>query len=262
MLTWIEKILFLIVLGLSVYYGYLGFRKVFQVVRRGQGEPYDTKDVAGQAVSALVEWVTFWSFLAAALVFARAAGLARHDHRPARVLMALAGLFCFVFAMEEVSWLQRQFGYLPPDLFLQHNYQQELNVHNILGTATRKWTLIVLVVAYGVVLPVLLWAATARHRQRGWPARQAWLEILAPVAPPWSLAISFAAMAVFYWHYPWRFTGEWAELMLGLSFLFTGLAVSSAAAASESDKRAGITTGAVLAAALLVCGLGLATSLL
>ena len=42
MLTWPEKILFLIAVALSVYYGYLGFRKVFRTIRRGEGEPFDT----------------------------------------------------------------------------------------------------------------------------------------------------------------------------------------------------------------------------
>ncbi|MEZ4610861.1 MAG: hypothetical protein R2838_11580 [Caldilineaceae bacterium] len=38
MLTWFEKILFIVALGASLYYGYLGFRKVYLVIMRGQGE--------------------------------------------------------------------------------------------------------------------------------------------------------------------------------------------------------------------------------
>ncbi len=60
MLTWPEKLLFLVALALSIYFSYLGFRKVYLVIRRGQGEPFDTKGVIGKAFSALFEWVTMW----------------------------------------------------------------------------------------------------------------------------------------------------------------------------------------------------------
>ena len=52
MLTIVEKILFLIVAGAAVYYGYLGFRNVFLVIRRGSGEPYDMGVVVERAVRA------------------------------------------------------------------------------------------------------------------------------------------------------------------------------------------------------------------
>ncbi len=58
MLTWPEKLLFLVALALSIYFSYLGFRKVYLVIRRGQGEPFDTKGVIGKAFSALLEWIT------------------------------------------------------------------------------------------------------------------------------------------------------------------------------------------------------------
>ena len=58
MLTWIEKILFLIAVAASLYYGSRGFNKVFQVIERGSGEPYDKKDVAGKMGKAALEWIT------------------------------------------------------------------------------------------------------------------------------------------------------------------------------------------------------------
>ena len=58
MLTLVEKILFLIAVAASLYYGYLGFRKVFLVIRRGSGAPYNTKQVIGDAFRALSEWIT------------------------------------------------------------------------------------------------------------------------------------------------------------------------------------------------------------
>ncbi|MBP7961281.1 MAG: (Fe-S)-binding protein [Caldilineaceae bacterium] len=57
MLTIVEKILFLIVAGAAVYYGYLGFRNVFLVIRRGSGEPFDMGVVVERAVRALGTWV-------------------------------------------------------------------------------------------------------------------------------------------------------------------------------------------------------------
>jgi Fe-S oxidoreductase len=57
MLTWIEKILFIIALGASIYYSYVGFRKVYLVIRRGKGEPFKTGNVIGRAARSFVEWL-------------------------------------------------------------------------------------------------------------------------------------------------------------------------------------------------------------
>ena len=38
--------------------------------------------------------------------------------------------------------------------------------------------------------------------------------------PPLGLAPAFAGMFLLYVAYPWKFSGEWVEWMLGLGFLF------------------------------------------
>ena len=72
MLTWIEKILFIIALAASIYFGYIAFRKVYLVIRRGKGEPFKTRNVFGQAVRAFVTWllmIPIWKTRKASDVF-------------------------------------------------------------------------------------------------------------------------------------------------------------------------------------------------
>ena len=72
-----------------------------------------------------LEWATFWAFLLAFLTATVAAW--RQVRQSGRLPWFLAGvgLFCFVVAMEEISWGQRILGYRPPVYFLEHNFQQE-----------------------------------------------------------------------------------------------------------------------------------------
>ena len=58
MLTIFEKILFIIAVCASVYYGFIGFRKVYRVVMRGQGEKPTVKLMAGRLWKAAVTWIT------------------------------------------------------------------------------------------------------------------------------------------------------------------------------------------------------------
>lgn len=44
--------------------------------------------------------------------------------------LCIAWLF---FALEEISWGQRIFDVVPPELFLNYNYQRETNIHNFLN---------------------------------------------------------------------------------------------------------------------------------
>ncbi len=72
MLTWVEKILFIAAVAASLYYGYKGFKKVFDVIRRGSGEPYSTKDVLSQFATSAFEWITMkpiWQTRSTADVF-------------------------------------------------------------------------------------------------------------------------------------------------------------------------------------------------
>ncbi len=58
MLTLIEKILFILAVGASLYYGFLGFRKVFLVMRRGQGEFPTRAETIARLQEAAITWIT------------------------------------------------------------------------------------------------------------------------------------------------------------------------------------------------------------
>ncbi len=119
--------------------------------------------------------------------------------------------------MEEISWGQRLLGYRPPAYFLEHNYQQELNFHNVVETDYRKFALTLVIAGYGIVLPVAARLAFVRH----------WFRRTGIVAPSVALLPTFAAAFALYVAYPWSHSGEWVEMMLGLSFLFSALRLPS-----------------------------------
>ncbi|MEM7356161.1 MAG: hypothetical protein AAF657_35425 [Acidobacteriota bacterium] len=161
-----------------------------------------------------IEWGTFWAFsLAAAVWIVAALAQRREEGRLPWFLFGLS-VFCFAVAMEEISWGQRVFGYRPPVYFLENNFQQELNLHNVVPTDFRKLALKGIILGYGVVLPLLAWMAPLRRL----------LATAAIVVPPLALAPAFFATYYFYEDYPWSLSGEWVELMLGLGFLFAALA--------------------------------------
>lgn len=191
-----------------------------------------------------LEWATFWSFLVAAgIALASARGRGGKDWKSAWFLLGL-GLFCFLVAMEEISWGQRIVGYRPPDYFLEHNFQQEANLHNVFGTTLRKLVLKAVIVGYGVVLPL---AALV-------PAVKRQLSRAAVVVPPLALAPAFAATYIAYEWYPWEYSGEWVELMLGLGFVF---ALTPRSPRSSSEARpASELTSRVAVAWLIIVALG------
>ncbi len=160
-----------------------------------------------------LEWGTFWAFIFAA-VFCVVAGVyqRRADKQLPWFLFGVA-LFCAVVAMEEISWGQRVFAYRPPVYFLEHNFQQELNLHNVISKDLRKLAVKIVILGYGVALPLAALIPAVRKE----------LARAAVVAPPAALAPSFLATYVYYETYPWSLTGEWVELMLGLGFLFTAI---------------------------------------
>jgi hypothetical protein len=160
-----------------------------------------------------LEWGTFWGFALAWVVCWVAAWRQRREARTWPWFLVGVGLFCFVVAMEEISWGQRVFGYRPPVYFLEHNFQQELNVHNVMDDDLRQLAVQVVIVGYGVVLPLLgLLPIVGRLLLR-----------LGVVVPPPELIPSFAASYWVYEEYPFEFSGEITEYMLGLGFLFAAL---------------------------------------
>ena len=193
----------------------------------------------------LLEWASFWAFAAAAGVFAWAA--LRRPPAPRWRLWFPLGLaaFCLWVALEEISWGQRVFGYRPPAYFLEHNYQQELNVHNVVASNLRQLALKLVILGYGVALPLLgLVPSLGRLYRR-----------LAVVPPPLALVPAFLASYLLYEIYPWDFSGEWVEMMLGLGFLLA--AVLSAA---RDAARPGRRLLAVALACVVVAGAGEASA--
>lgn len=159
-----------------------------------------------------LEWLTFWVFIVAAFFYMRAAV---GERRLGKLPWFLAGLaaFCIVVAMEEISWGQRLFGYQPPRYFLENNFQQELNLHNVIATSLRKQLLGAILAGYGLLLPLL-------HRI-AWSKR--WLTKLQITAPPRALAPIFVALLALLVTYPLRYTGELIEAGMALAFLFAAL---------------------------------------
>lgn len=151
-----------------------------------------------------VEWLT-------AALFAIGGGIRLHRAiKERRPFDGLVALFSFFVAGEEFSWGQRLIGYTPPDWFLSHNVQQETTLHNFAGVFGRpKWSLIAVLVGYGLLLP------TAR---RFAPTRKV-MEKVGATPPPDSLAPWFAMTIVILIWYPLTYAGEWLELVAGVLFL-------------------------------------------
>lgn len=189
-----------------------------------------------------VEWATFWAFVLAAVVHCVVA-LRQRAFRRSWFLYGI-GLFCLLVAMEEISWGQRVFGYRPPAYFLANNFQQELNVHNIVRSSYRTLTVSAIILGYGVLLPL---AACRVSTCR-------WLERAGITAPPLGLSPAFLATYLAWIGYAWKFTGEWVELMLALGFLFTG--ILRARQTASAPRRA----AAVAISWLIIAGLGTGTA--
>jgi hypothetical protein len=153
-----------------------------------------------------VEWATVFLFLAAALAFL-AFALSRR-----RLGDAGVASFCVIAAGEEISWGQRIIGFTPTETFLERNAQQEANLHNLVEAFGQpKWSLIAVIVAYGVLIPVV--AQTTLGRKF---VDRAGLTVVS-----WPVASWFVATALILIWYPVRFTGEWVEAMVGALFLLS-----------------------------------------
>jgi hypothetical protein len=200
---------------------------------------------AGVQEDGALEWMTFWGFVLAAALFLYHT---RAERRAGGVPWFALGLslFCLVVALEEISWGQRVFGYRPPTYFLERNYQQELNLHNLVDTSLRKFALSAIIVGYGILLPV---AGLVR------PTR-ALLKRLRITPPPWRLIPTFLAAVITYETYPWKYTGELVELVLAMAFLFSALISLPPGRRQRSPSTL---TALPLMAALLVFMLGSAS---
>ncbi len=162
-----------------------------------------------------VEWATFVAFvLAAGWLVASVRKLSPSWwYQGACLLLAL---FCIVVAGEEISWGQRLFGFKPPNVFLERNFQQELNLHNVLMD---ERGLGFEIESKHLVMAIVLGFCIA------WPAlvRTKRLAIFAPLAPPFALAPLGVGVIGAEMAYAVDLTGEGAELIAGLIFLASAL---------------------------------------
>ena len=187
-----------------------------------------------------LEWLTFWGFLVAACAFIEAAGRQRHALQTIPWFAAGLGLFCFLVAMEEISWGQRVFGYRPPAYFLKNNFQQELNLHNVMGADLRAHAVEATICLYGILLPLLRFLA---------PAKRA-MQRIGVIAPPATLVPAFTVMLVFYVWDPWQYLAEAIEAMLALGFMFGGLWMMDMTTPREGVRYASLSSLSLTLAAV------------
>lgn len=157
-----------------------------------------------------VEWLTVFLFAAAAAVRIRSAWHARSWFD------LLIAAFCLFVAGEEFSWGQRLLGFTPPDVFLEHNKQQEFTLHNFAEVFGQPKGLLMVALAGYAALPWL-----GRFRVPG-------------TAPPIPLVPWFLVAVALLWTYPLDLTGEWVEAMAGWLFLVSALPPLRALMASVS----------------------------
>jgi hypothetical protein len=144
-----------------------------------------------------VEWLTAAFFLAA--------GATRSVHaiRHRRFFDLLVGAFCIFVGGEEMSWGQRLLGFTPPDVFLEHNTQQEFTLHNFADIFGKpKGILIIALLGYALVWPLLV-----RSRRLG----------ASTVGRHVAIWLMIAAVLLLW--YPVDLTGEWVEALAGFLFL-------------------------------------------
>ena len=190
-----------------------------------------------------LEWATTWAFAIAGYRYFVNAARDRRASGGIPWFAAGLGLFCILVALEEISWGQRLVGYQPPDYFLQENYQQEFNLHNIFSTSLRKLTMLFILAGYGVGSAVVSLIPAVAGFFRRWQ--------IVP-APP-ALIPAFLVMSVVYVWYPWDYTGEWVELATGLGFLCAAFLVVTSDA--ERPVALHITQAAIATAALAMLAL-------
>lgn len=76
-----------------------------------------------------------------------------------KLFIILFALFCFLAAMEEISWGQRVFGIQSNDFFEKYSDQHETNIHNSFQYFTKiktKHLAAVVLLIYGIIFPVLI----------------------------------------------------------------------------------------------------------
>jgi hypothetical protein len=115
-----------------------------------------------------VEWMTFAVYLTAAVIAVFVAWrFRRQGLLPAAVLFVLVTVALLGIAGEEISWGQRQVGFTGPEIILEHNKQDEANLHNLLRRPMLHMVYIV-VGLYGAGLGRLMIQRISRLRKWSW----------------------------------------------------------------------------------------------
>ncbi|MFN0009266.1 MAG: hypothetical protein ACKVXR_15285 [Planctomycetota bacterium] len=185
----------------------------------------------------LIEWATVAAFGLTLALHIKILVTTRSSAKLVEKLTRGAiALFCFFVAGEEISWGQRLFGFRPPEIFLERNFQQELNLHNVLMSESSglgfavdsKHVVALIALAFVLVLPRLVLHPLLAGARALAPGR--WLL-------PAGLAVVAAELS-----YPVDLCGEGAELFLGLVLL---------AAVSVEGRFSPVQIGALLFAPIL-----------
>lgn len=173
----------------------------------------------------LLEWMQFLCFT----VLSGLLGFIAIDRwkRQARLsldVIAIAGLSALVAlaALEEISWFQRVFDIGSPDFFLEHNRQNETNLHNMVvgGVNLHKVILVKLIFIVGITHNVIL-PLMARTR----PAIKRWVESMGIYLPPLSAAFAyllFVLLGELLIDHPRK--GELSEMFGAVHYLSTSFA--------------------------------------
>ena len=163
------------------------------------------------------EWITFYAFACCTLIICAHLWCSRRDYFSFFSLNFLIPLvvaaFCLFAAGEEISWGQRIFSFMPPDFFLEQNYQQELNIHNLFkgdglwGIKIESKHIVMLTAFfYGILFPLVTRLIAP-------------LKIFNKHAPAFYLLPFFLLVIAMEQVYPLDLTGEGCELFLGILFL-------------------------------------------
>lgn len=142
------------------------------------------------------EWAQVFLF-SFTLYFSLRLCLARTQYQLFFGVLAVA---CFYVVGEEISWGQRIFDVETPEFFMEHNLQQETNLHNFLvgpyGTLTKQ--LIELIMAAGLVFFGLIYPLLVK---RGWRLALCLKSLGLPPAPfylwPFFVTAAFLELRVF-----------------------------------------------------------------
>lgn len=132
----------------------------------------------------------------------------------------ILGVLCFLMAGEELSWGQRIFGFVTPELLKQINYQQEVNIHNIKLLHIRAIGLLT-IIGFFFFIPL-----TERFSSK---LRALYQRLKIPVYPLWAIGIPAVIMLTHV--VPKLFFGKYSYIIeevgeVSLSFAFFIFAVS------------------------------------